>query len=57
MQAQLNSDKTEVIWFGSKANLAKLKSYDCRLSSYVVICNTRICSVTHHGAQHATAGQ
>ena len=29
---QLNSDKTEVIWFGSKTNLAKLKSIDCSLS-------------------------
>jgi len=28
---QLNSDKTEVIWFGSKANLIKLKSCDCSL--------------------------
>ena len=29
---QLNSDKTEVIWFGSKTNLAKLKAIDCSLS-------------------------
>ena len=28
---QLNSDKTEVIWFDSKTNLIKLKSYDCSL--------------------------
>jgi len=29
---QLNADKTEVIWFGSKANLAKLKAADLSLS-------------------------
>ena len=29
---QLNSDKTQVIWFGSKANLVKLKAIDCSLS-------------------------
>ena len=29
---QLNSDKTEVICFGSKANLVKLKAIDCSLS-------------------------
>jgi Reverse transcriptase (RNA-dependent DNA polymerase)/Endonuclease-reverse transcriptase len=26
---QLNADKTEVIWFGSRANLAKIKARDC----------------------------
>jgi len=29
---QLNADKTEVIWFGSKSNLAKLRSSDSSLS-------------------------
>jgi len=29
---QLNSDKTEVIWFGSKTNLVTLKAIDCSLS-------------------------
>jgi len=29
---QLNRDKTEVIWFGSKANLVKIKAIDCSLS-------------------------
>jgi len=29
---QLNSDKTEVIWFGSKTNFVKLKSYGCSLA-------------------------
>ena len=29
---QLNSDKTEAMWFGSKANLVKLKAVDCSLS-------------------------
>ena len=28
---QLNSDKTEVIWFGSKANLVKLKAIGCSM--------------------------
>ena len=28
---QLNADKTEVIWFVSKANLVKLESADCTL--------------------------
>jgi len=28
---QLNADKTEVIWFGSKSSLAKLKAIDCSL--------------------------
>jgi len=26
---QLNADKTEVIWFGSRANLRKLANHDC----------------------------
>ena len=29
---QLNADKTEVIWFGSKSNLAKIRSSDSSLS-------------------------
>jgi len=28
---QLNADTTEMVWFGSKANLAKLESADCTL--------------------------
>jgi hypothetical protein len=27
----MNSDKTEIVWFGSRAQLAKLAVYDCSL--------------------------
>ena len=30
-QWQLNNAKTELIWFGSRANLSKLASFDCSL--------------------------
>ena len=38
-QLQLNTDKTEVIWFGSRANLNKLHSHqhDIQISSEIII--------------------